>query len=136
MNRVSKGKRIISDIFTILENTSLGPHYFQIAVMLRESLLVSTVLYNCQCWHNLSVKELKELSNLDRFFFSSLFKVPITSPLISFFTETGTMSLEAYIKARRVLYYFNLTNRPKDQMIHVCFKTQYSKRNNKTGWMA
>ena len=39
-NRVSKGLGIVSQIFNILENTCFGPHYFKIAMLLRESMLV------------------------------------------------------------------------------------------------
>ena len=45
--RVSKGIGIISQIFTILENTAFGSSYFEIAFLLRESLLVNSVLFNC-----------------------------------------------------------------------------------------
>ena len=50
--RVTKGMGIVNDIFCILENIAFGQHYFKVALMLRESLLVSAVLYYCCIWYN------------------------------------------------------------------------------------
>ena len=47
-NRVSKGIRIIGEIFTILESVSLGNYFFKIALLLRETMLLNAVLYNLE----------------------------------------------------------------------------------------
>ena len=43
--RVAKGKGIVNNIMTHLEGIPFGKFYFQIAVILRNSLLVSSMLY-------------------------------------------------------------------------------------------
>ena len=91
-NRVAKGTGIINNIFNILDNVSFGQYYFKIALILREAMLVNAVLYNCSVWYNLSKKDLKELDDLDKLFFSRLFQVPRQSPFESFFLETGVIS--------------------------------------------
>ena len=44
--RIAKGKGIVSKIMTILEGIPFGNHYFEVAIMLRNSLLVSSMLCN------------------------------------------------------------------------------------------
>ena len=44
--RVAKGKGIVTRIMTILEGIPFGQFYFEIAVILRNSLLVSSMLCN------------------------------------------------------------------------------------------
>ena len=46
VSRVAKGKGIVMEIFNILDNISFGPHFFKIALMLRESLFISSTFYN------------------------------------------------------------------------------------------
>ena len=42
--RVSKGNGKISEIMSMLEKTSVGVHYFKIAMLLRESIFLNSVL--------------------------------------------------------------------------------------------
>ena len=40
-SRVAKGLGIITDIMSILDRVSLGQHYFQMCLLLRESLFIN-----------------------------------------------------------------------------------------------
>ena len=46
--RVSKGTGIVNKMMTMLEGIPFGKYYFQVAIMLRNSLLVSSVLCNSE----------------------------------------------------------------------------------------
>ena len=81
--RISKGIGIISQILNILSSTSFGSHYFKIALLLRESLLVSGVTTNAEVWHNFSESEMTELESLDKLFFRKLLGVPKSTPIES-----------------------------------------------------
>ena len=52
-NRVAKSKAIISDIFSILENICLGPHFFRIALLPQKTMLISSICFNLEIWYNL-----------------------------------------------------------------------------------
>ena len=78
-DRVFRGIGIITRIFTILENTAFGASYFEVAVLLRNSLLVSSVCFNSEVWYGLTEKDLADLGYLDRIFFSKLFNLPETT---------------------------------------------------------
>ena len=56
-NRVGKGIGIINNIFNILDNVSFGQYYFNMAIILREALLINAILYNSSVWYNLSKKK-------------------------------------------------------------------------------
>ena len=90
-NRVLKGKGITNQIFNILENVCFGSHYFEIALLLRRTMLISSVLYNSCVWQNLNSQEIFELNKLDKLFFSRLCKVSQTATFISF-----SLSLERW----------------------------------------
>ena len=118
---------IISEIFTILENVCFGNFYFKIALMLRQGLLINSVLHNSSVWYNVTQKDIKDLSQLDQIFFSRLLKLPKTAPAEAVFLETGTLDFETNIKMSRILYFHNLVNRPQNQILYAFFMKQYSK---------
>ena len=64
--RVSKGFGVISQVMTILEKLSLGYHYFKIAMILRNSIFISSLLVNVEVWYPISEKDVEELEKLDR----------------------------------------------------------------------
>jgi hypothetical protein len=68
-SRISKGVGIISQIMNILEGICFGPNQFEIAMLLRESLLINGTITNAEIWYNLSESEVQEFENLDKLFF-------------------------------------------------------------------
>ena len=52
--RVNKGKGITTKIMTLLDGIPLGGFYFEIAVIFRNSLLVSSMLFNSEAWYNVT----------------------------------------------------------------------------------
>jgi hypothetical protein len=128
IDRVAKGKGIINEIFNILDILSFGPHYFKIAFLLRETMMINSVAYNADIWYNLHPKEIHELNKVDKYFFSRLFHVPGTTSFCSFFLEGGLLTLEMVIKYRRIMYYHSLVRRRKNQAVYVFFMTQFYKK--------
>ena len=51
--RVTKAIGIIRNIMTRLEGIPFGKYYFEVAIILRNSLLVSSILCNCEAWYNI-----------------------------------------------------------------------------------
>ena len=56
--RCDRGIGIISNIMIILKEVCLGQFYFKVAVILRESLLFSSMLLNSECWINITKTEI------------------------------------------------------------------------------
>ena len=65
-NRISKGIDNINNIFNLLENVVFGNHYFEIALLLRESMLVNGIMTNAEVWYNLNKSEIEKFESLDR----------------------------------------------------------------------
>ena len=124
-NRISKGNGIISQIMTILETVSLGSHYFRIAFLLRESLFLSSVLTNSECWIGLTKTELEDLSKLDRQLLKAICSLPNSTPIPGLYLETGCLRITTIIKARRINFLHYLVNSDKSSMIYKFFMAQW-----------
>ena len=75
--RISKGLGVINQIFNILGNVNFGSHFFEIAMLLRESMFILT---NTEILYNMQKNEVEDFENLDRLLFRRLLEVPLTTP--------------------------------------------------------
>ena len=64
-SRVNKGKGIVQKIINILEGIPFGKLFFEVAIILRNTLLVSSVLCNSETWYNVTKAELDLLETVD-----------------------------------------------------------------------
>ena len=69
--RRAKGVGIVDKISTILNDVFFGPYFFQVALNMRVSMLLSSILLNSESWYNLSDK-LYQLSEFRRILLSSI----------------------------------------------------------------
>ena len=72
-NRISKCVRIITQIQNLLELINFSPYLIEIALLLRESMLIKGTLTNVEVWHNLTNNEVKEFEDLDKMFLRKVF---------------------------------------------------------------
>ena len=63
--RVNKGTGIVRNILTMLDGIPFGKYHFEARVILRNSLLVSNMLYNSEVWYNVTSSELELLETVD-----------------------------------------------------------------------
>ena len=132
-SRTSKGMKIVSDIMEILETLSLGHHYFQTALLLRNSLLVNGMLTGVDAWSNLTAAEVKELSKVDRMLLGKILGSPRSSPEESYFLELGIEDFSTIISKRRVMYFHDIITRCKKDMLFNFIMVQWFS-NRKGEW--
>ena len=124
--RVSKGIGIISQIMNLLEKISFGPHLFEIAMLLRDSMLINGTINNAEIWYNLTETEVQEFENIDNLFFRRLLEVPKSAPIEAYFLELGAIPIGVIIKARRVNYLHSVLSREKTSMLYTFFISQWN----------
>ena len=104
--RVNKGKGIVKKILNILEGIPFGKLYYQVAVLLRNSWLVSSLLCNSEAWFNLNKPELDLLETVDVMVLRSLLNAPQSTPKEMLFLESGVLPLRDIIRQRRLNFLF------------------------------
>jgi hypothetical protein len=128
-NRVSRGQGKIAQILSMIDKISLGKHYFKIALLLRESIFLSSVLNNSEIWYRLTKNDLEELEVLDRSLLKKIISAPNSTPTAALYLETGTMTIGTIIKARRLNFLQYLVKLPKDEMLSRFFHCQWLESN-------
>ena len=75
----------------MIKTISLGKQSFEIAIALRDSILLSTILTNVEIWHNVTQSDVAELEKVDKSLFQRLLCVPQSTPGIAFYLELGIL---------------------------------------------
>ena len=129
--RISRGNGILAQIRKYLETVSFGAHFFKIALLLRESLFLSSILTNSESWYGLTKSEITDLESLDLVFFRSLFEVPQTTPTVAFYLETGSLTIGTILKVKRINYLHYLVKLDKTEMLSKFFVAQWDNPGSK-----
>ena len=125
--RLSRGLGLITQIINILESVSFGYHYIEIALVLRESMFVNSVLSNVEVWYGMTKMEIDALEKLDLMLLRKILKAPVSTPKEAFYLELGILPLGIVLKMRRVKYLYYLITRNRTEMLSKFFWTQWKK---------
>ena len=128
-SRVNKGTGIVRKILTILDGIPFGKYHFEAGIILRNSLLVSSVLFNSEAWYNITKAELELIESVDLMLLRGILKAPKSTPKEMLFLELGILPLREIIRKRRLAFLHYILHENKDSMISRVFETQ---RRNKT----
>ena len=123
-NRKGKGQGAINKILSILDETCFGPFYFECALILRNSLLLSTLLTNSDAWYGLNKQDVDVLEKIDVQLLRRIFEVPFSCPKEMLYLETGCLPISSIIVSRRLLYLHTILNEDKNSLVFKVFNAQ------------
>ena len=124
-SRVKRGLGKVAEIMSMIQTLTAGKHYFKVALLLRDSLFISSLLFNSEVWYRISKSELNKLETLDRQLLRRICSLPNSVPSAALYLETGAVRIGTLIKARRVMYLHYLVNLPKTEMLGKFFALQW-----------
>ena len=128
-SRVNRGTGIVRKILTMLDSIQFGKYYFEAGVILRNSLLVSSVLFNSEAWYNVTKAELELVETVDLMLLRGILKAPKSTPKEMLYLELGLLPFREIIRKRRLTFLHYILHESKDSMISRVFEFQ---RRNRT----
>ena len=108
VTRKGKSKGILKQIGSILEEVCYGQFHFEVAVILRDSLLLNSILANSEAWYNVKPEEIEMLEKCDENLLRNIFEAPCTTPKCMLFLESGNKPIRFAIMTRRVINVYTL----------------------------
>ena len=122
--RKNRGFGVIDKITSILEDISFGPNYFEIAILLRSSLFISSVLVNSEVWYGLTVADVEQLEVVDQALLKKILETPSSTPSASLYLELGCLPIRFIIKARRIMFLQTILKEDKNSLLYKFFMAQ------------
>ena len=123
--RVARGSGLINQIMSMLEKITLGKHYFEAALLLRESMFLNSILINAEVWNAITKDDMKQLIDLDKSLLRKILCTPFSTPSVSLFLELGCIDIETLVKGRRLIYLHYLAQRNPETMLSRFFMAQW-----------
>ena len=124
ISRRDKGYGKVSDILSILAEVPLGKYRTQMALKLRQAMLINGMLQNSEAWSNLTLQDIEILEEVDEFLLRSIFKAHSKTPKEFLHLETGTKPIRFIIASRRLNYFHNIIKRSNNELTKQVYEAQ------------
>ena len=120
--RQNKSLGIITQIMQILESVFFGKYYFEVALILRSSLLLSSILLNSEAWVNLTEKNIRTLEQMDEMLLSKIMGCDSNTSNVFKYLELGVCPVRFEIKKRKLLFLHYLLKEDSSTMVYKVLK--------------
>jgi hypothetical protein len=120
--RKDKSLGTINEIMQILESTFYGKFYFEVALVLRSSLLHSSLLLNSEAWVNLTDKNIRALEQTDELLLTKILGCDSNTSNVFKYLELGIYPVRFEIMKRKILFLHYLLQQDKQSMIFQVLK--------------
>ena len=108
----------------ILEEICFGKYHFQVAMILRNSLLISSLLTNAEAWYNLSNAEVTDLEKVDEDLLRKVLECPVSTPREMLYLELGVSPIRNIIRSRRLNFLHYILHEEKQSLIYKFLQAQ------------
>ena len=129
--RRNRGNGLVKEINAMLVELMLGGHHFEVAMLVRNSCLISSLLVNCEAWYGLTKKDEKTLEKVDEQLLRKILNCPAKTPKYLMYLELGCIPISFIIKSRRINYLKYILDQPEDSLMRKVFEEQ--NKNSKCG---
>ena len=100
--RKNRGTGIVTQIMEKLNDICFGKYFFKVAVILRNSHLVSSLLTNAEAWYNVTQANIDLLESVDESLLRRVLDSPMSTPKEMLYLELGIVPIRFIIKMRRL----------------------------------
>ena len=122
--RCKKGLGINSQTLGLVKEISLGNHFFEIGLLLRDSNLINGIMYNSEAWYGVLQRHIEKMEKVDEAYLRSLLDAHSKTPIESLYIETGKMPLRFILQKRRLIYWHHLVNLKNDSLLKKFYEAQ------------
>ena len=104
-------------IMSSLQDIYFGKFHFEVAILMRNSLMISSLLTNSEAWHNLTEADLRNLEQIDEALLSKILATPISTPKEMLYLELGVIPIRFIIKSRRLNFLKYLLDQSSETLV-------------------
>ena len=124
MSGKNRGIGIVTQIMTKLEEVCFGKYYFQVAVIWRNTYLISSLLTNAEAWYNVLQADVDILESVDEDLMRKILEAPVSTPIEMLYLELGVVPIRYKIKERRLNFLWYILNEDDESMINMVLRKQ------------
>ena len=73
----------------MLEDIYFGPFFFEVALILRSSLFINSILLNSEVWYRITKADIEELESVDNALLRRILEAPACTPALCSILSLG-----------------------------------------------
>ena len=131
--RKRRGLVALNQISDMLNDLCLGKYYFEAANLLRNSLLLSTMVSKPESWNNLTNKEISDLESVDEILLRKVFSAHSKTPKETLYLESGNIPIRFILLSRRLNFLHYLQNEGETSLVRKFLQAQKAAHSNIQG---
>ena len=132
--RKSKGIGVVNQIMCILNDIIFGPYHFEVALILRKSLLLSSLLTNSEAWYGMSLAEIEQIEQVDEMLLRKILEAGKSCPKEMLYLELGCTPIRFIIMQRRIMFLNYILNENKESLVYRVLEEQI-RNPSKNDWI-
>ena len=109
---------------TTLNDIWFGKYHFKVAILLRNSLMISSLLTNSETWHSLTEADLRNIKKVNEALLSKNIATPLTTPREILYLELGVIPIRFIIQMRRLYFLKYLIGQPSEPLVSQVLEAQ------------
>ena len=126
MDRSNKGKSVMANCLALCNEITMGIHYVQAAILLYNTVFLSTVIFNCQAWTNLTKEDEKKLLTVQLSYLKRILRSPQSTSNCFVFLEMGILPIIFIIHTRQLSFLHHILNLEPDDPVRRLYNEQLS----------
>ena len=123
-DRRSQGWGKIATIMGILSEVDMGVHKVEVGLMLRQAILINSMLFSAEAWSSVTEKQLARLEVVDTALLRRLTGGHSKCGTEFHHLETATWKLRHHLSYRRIMFHHHILTRDKNETIHKIYNKQ------------
>ena len=102
----------------------MGKYKVEVALRLREAMLINGILFNSEAWHGVTAAQIAKLEKIDEDLLRGILKAHRKTPSEFLHLETGTLPIRFILAQRRINYLKHILSRDSEELIRKVYSAQ------------
>ena len=107
-----------------MEEIPFGKHKIEVAMKLREAMLINGLLYNSEAWHGVTKKHIESLEAIDQALLRNILNSHSKTPTEFLYLESGAVPIRWIIAQRRILFLKHIMRKHDQDLVKQVFLAQ------------
>ena len=116
--RVGRGNGLVNEIMDILSDIVFGKYFFEVAKILRNSVLIGSMLSSAECWFGLTQQQVRNLEKVDEHLMERILEAPSWSSRTLLYICLNVIPIRFILMQKRLLFLQYILQEEKSSLIY------------------
>ena len=121
-DRDDKAKTTVIELCALSKGINFGHRQIESLLILYTSVFVPRLIYNCEAWYGLTIKEINILRTAQLNFLRCMLEVPKGTPTAALYLELGILPINFEIEIKHLLYLKRILDKKNDDPVQLCYR--------------